>query len=123
TLRLKSRLIHFKNKNHRGQREGTRSRAFIDRVHERARLAADRYCAGRTAKLALSGTGDWEEELRTLADGDIRSYRDPNRLKKSEGRKGTLTDAQLEELRTQQGDGSEDDTSGDDSWDEDDEDD
>ncbi|PPQ85803.1 hypothetical protein CVT26_004590 [Gymnopilus dilepis] len=34
-LRIKSRMIQFKNKNICGQRDGTRSRAVIDRVHER----------------------------------------------------------------------------------------
>ncbi|KAF9053246.1 hypothetical protein BJ165DRAFT_1339568, partial [Panaeolus papilionaceus] len=94
-------LIYFKNKNRRGQREGTRSRAIIDRVHERARLAADRYRCARKARLAISGNGDWEKELQILSDADIRSYRDPDKLKKSEGRKGTLTDAQLQELGEQ----------------------
>ena len=35
-LRVKTRMVYFKNKNVRGQREGTRSRAIIDRVHDRA---------------------------------------------------------------------------------------
>jgi len=74
-------MIQFKNKNLRGQRAGTRSRAVIDRVHERARVAADKYRIARRAKLALSGTGDWEKTLRLLEDGDVRSYQDPDRLK------------------------------------------
>ncbi|KAF9034610.1 hypothetical protein BJ165DRAFT_1319764, partial [Panaeolus papilionaceus] len=49
----------------------------------------------------LCGRGDWEEELRVLADADIRSYQDPNKLKRSEGRKGTLTDEQLAQLKQQ----------------------
>jgi hypothetical protein len=67
--------VYFKNKSARGQREGNRSRTIIDRVHERARVAAERYRAARCGKLALAGAGDWEEALRILEDGDIRSIR------------------------------------------------
>lgn len=97
-LRIKSRMVLFKNKNARGQREGTRSRAVIDRVHERARNAAERYHASRVAKLALTGPGDWETLYRVLEDGDIRGYQDAARLKPRKGRKGTLDDAQLAAL-------------------------
>ncbi|KAJ3501460.1 hypothetical protein NLJ89_g9327 [Agrocybe chaxingu] len=95
-LKIKSRLVKFKNKNVRGQREGTRSRAVIDRVHERARAVAAKYRAGRAAKLRLSGPGDWEKELQVLEDGDIRGYQDPNRLRQRAGRKGTLEDGQID---------------------------
>jgi len=91
-LKIKSRLIKFKNKNIQGQREGTRSRAIIERVHKRARATAAKYRAARVAKLELSGSGEWENELRILADGDIRSYQDPNKLVKKGGRRGTLED-------------------------------
>ena len=33
TLRVKTRMLHFKRKNIRGQRDGVRSRTVIDRVH------------------------------------------------------------------------------------------
>jgi hypothetical protein len=56
-LNVKSRLVYFKNKSARGQREGNRSRTIIDRVHERARVAAERYLGARRAKLALAGAG------------------------------------------------------------------
>ncbi|KAJ3500804.1 hypothetical protein NLJ89_g9630 [Agrocybe chaxingu] len=95
-LKIKSRLVKFKNKNVRGQREGTRSRAIIDRVHERARAIAAKYRAGRAAKLQLSGPGDWETELQVLQDGDIRGYQDPNRLRQRAGRRGTLEDGQID---------------------------
>ena len=91
-LRIKSRMVQFKNKNIRGQREGTRSRAVIDRVHERARLAAEKYRAARNAKYCLIGPGDWESRFRTLADGDIRGYQDPNRLRPRAPRRGILED-------------------------------
>jgi hypothetical protein len=95
-LKIKSRMIAFKNKNVRGQREGNRSRMIIDRVHDRARAGAEKYRAARTAKLALAGAGDWEKDLRVLEDGDIRGYQDPNRLQPRQGRRGTIEDDQVE---------------------------
>ncbi|PPR06525.1 hypothetical protein CVT24_001418, partial [Panaeolus cyanescens] len=78
-LTIKTRLIKFKEKNITGQRDGTRSRAIIDRVHERARAAALKYRAAREAKLRLSGPGEWEQVFRVLADSDIRGYQDPEK--------------------------------------------
>ena len=52
-LRVKTRMIVFKNKSVRGQRDGTRSRTVIDRVHERVRAAAEKYRVARQAKYAL----------------------------------------------------------------------
>ena len=96
TLKIKSRMVMFKNKNVRGQREGLRSRAVIDRVHERARVHAAKYRAARDAKYALSGGGAWEEVLRVLMDADVRGYQDKNRLRVRTGRLGTLDDEQVE---------------------------
>jgi hypothetical protein len=95
-LKVKSRMVLFKNQNIRGQREGTRSRTVIDRVHSRAKVAAVKYRAARQAKLALSGNGEWENEFRVLADADIRTYQDPERLRPRTGRRGTLEDDQLD---------------------------
>ena len=95
-LTVKSRMVMFKNKNVRGQREGTRSRAVIDRVHERVRAAAEKYRAARWAKHALAGEGEWEQVLQVLRDGDIRGYQDPSRLVVRAGRRGTLEDGQVE---------------------------
>ncbi|KAJ3503439.1 hypothetical protein NLJ89_g8431 [Agrocybe chaxingu] len=95
-LKIKSRLVKFKNKNVRGQREGTRSRAVIDRVHDRARAVAAKYRAGRAAKLRLSGPGDWETDLQVLEDRDIRGYQDPNLIRSHAGRRGTLEDGQVD---------------------------
>ncbi|PPR05742.1 hypothetical protein CVT26_008495 [Gymnopilus dilepis] len=100
TLRLKSRMVQFKNKNIRGQRSGTRSRELINRVHNRARKYAARYRAARAAKLALSGPGSWETTLQPLQDSDVRSYQDPERLKPRTRRKGTYEDGDHpEEIR------------------------
>ena len=94
-LNIKSRLVHFKNKSARGQCEGNRSRTIIDQVHERARVAAERYRAARHGKLALAGTGEWEKVLRILEDGDIRAYQDVEKLRTRVGHPGTLEDGQL----------------------------
>jgi len=94
-LNVKSRLVHFKNTSAHGQREGNQSRTIIDQVHERARVAAERYQAAHCGKLALAGAGDWEEVFRILEDGDIRGYQDVEKLRTRMGRPGTLEDGQL----------------------------
>lgn len=93
-LKIKTRIVEFKNKNVRGQRDSTRSRTVIDRVHERARRAAEKYRTARAAKLELSGPGDWQNALRVLNDADVRGYQDPDRLRIRPGRAGTLEDGQ-----------------------------
>ncbi|PPQ76859.1 hypothetical protein CVT26_001497 [Gymnopilus dilepis] len=93
-LRLKARMIQFKNKNIRGQREGTRSRAVIDCVHDRARAAAAKYRAAREAVFCLRGPGDWEKTYPILEDSDVRGYQDPDRLKPKTGRQGVWEDDQ-----------------------------
>ena len=95
-LKIKTRMISFKNRNVRGQRQGTRSQAVIDRVHERARVSAAKYRAARAAKLNLVGPGKWEETLKVLADGDIRGYQDANRLKPRQPRRGITEDGVVE---------------------------
>ena len=93
-LRLKSRMVEFKNKHVRGQREGLRSRSIIDRVHERARASAEKYRAARKAIYDLQGPGEWEEALKVLEDGDVRGYQDPNRLCPRKGCQGIWEDGQ-----------------------------
>ena len=88
-------MVAFKNKNVRGQRDGTRSRTVIDQVHKRAKAAAERYPIAHRVKLALTGSGDWEETFQVLNDGDIRGYKDADRLRVHVGRKGTLEDGQV----------------------------
>lgn len=94
-LKIKARMIQFKNKNLRGQRDGTRSRSVIDRVHERARASAAKYRAAREAYFTLAGEGEWEKRMRVLEDGDIRGYQDANQRRERVGRKGTLEDDQV----------------------------
>ena len=73
-LRVKTQMVYFKNKNIRGQREGTRSRAIIDRVHKQAIQFVQKYRAARRAKLTLEGPGAWEAVYRELQNEDIRGF-------------------------------------------------
>lgn len=90
-LRLKTRMVYFKNKNIRGQREGTRSRSIIDRVHQRAIRSVQKYRAARHAKLGLEGSGDWENIFKELKNDDIRSYT-VNKKKSDPQRRGIWED-------------------------------
>lgn len=84
-------MVYFKNKNIRGQREGTRSRAVIDRVHKRAIRFVHKYRAARRAKLELEGPGDWERIFQDLKNEDVRSYASGAK-KKGPGRRGIWED-------------------------------
>ncbi|KAL0576155.1 hypothetical protein V5O48_005823 [Marasmius crinis-equi] len=89
TLRVKSRMILFKNTNVRGQRESGRSREVINRVVFRARAFAESYRESRSAYKNLVGGGTWESQLRVLNDTDVRSLRDPALVHVGPGRRGT----------------------------------
>jgi len=93
-LRLKSRMVEFKNKQVRGQREGLYSRTIINRVHERVRASAEKYCAARKAIYDLEGAGEWEEAFKVLEDSDIWGYQDPNCLHPRKGHQGVWEDGQ-----------------------------
>lgn len=97
-LRMKTRMVYFKNKNIRGQREGTRSRAVIDRVHKRAFRLVEKYRAARRAKLELEGPGNWENTYRELHNRDVRSYSTRERKKKRD-RQGIWEDGHAPEPR------------------------
>ena len=49
--------MHFKNKSVCGQHEGNQSQTIIGQVHERVRVAVERYWAACCGKSALVGTG------------------------------------------------------------------
>ncbi|PPQ82319.1 LOW QUALITY PROTEIN: hypothetical protein CVT25_008447 [Psilocybe cyanescens] len=105
-LKVKMRMIQYKQKNIHGQRDGTRSTAVIDRVHERARFAAAKYHTAHIAQLALLGPGIWEMTFKKLEDGDIRGYQDPNQLHTRVGRRGTFENGQgpADGVREEEGD-------------------
>ena len=96
-LRLKSRMVEFKNKQVRGQREGLRSRMIINRVHERARASAEKYRAARKAIYDMKGPSEWEAAFKVLEDSDVWGYQDPNRLRPRKGRQGIWEDGQKPE--------------------------
>lgn len=88
TLRVKSRMVQFKNTNVRGQRDSGRSREVIDGIHNRAKGFADKYRRNREALRKLIGPGTWENELRPLENSDVRGYSDVSRVKVGSGRRG-----------------------------------
>ncbi len=73
-LRIKTRMVYFKNKKRTRQKDGTRSRSIIDRVHKRAIQFVQKYRAARQAKLTLQGPGKWEKTYRELRNEDIRGF-------------------------------------------------
>lgn len=117
TLRVKTRLVYFKNKNIRGQREGTRSRSIIDRVHRRAIRFVQKYRAARRSKFNLEGPGKWEDMYRELRNEDVRGFA-TNKAKKNPNRRGIWEDGfapeslqPTEELDEVDADGTDDDDS------------
>ncbi|KAF9470579.1 hypothetical protein BDN70DRAFT_777251, partial [Pholiota conissans] len=94
TLRIKMRMVQFKNKNVRGQAQSTRSRALIDGVHRRALASVERYRHARMAKFALCGPGPWEDVFRPLLNSDVRGYSDPHGRPRGSGRRGIWEDDQ-----------------------------
>ncbi|PPQ76849.1 hypothetical protein CVT24_010586 [Panaeolus cyanescens] len=94
-LKIKLRLLREKHVNVRGQKEGTRSRVLIDRAHEKALEAAEKYRWARARKMQLLGEGEWEKTYRVLHDDDIRSFRDAAKPK-NKGRRGVLEDSQVD---------------------------
>ncbi|KAJ8095830.1 hypothetical protein PM082_022722 [Marasmius tenuissimus] len=101
TLRLKTRMLLFKYANVSGQREGVKSQMVINSVHNRAKGFAETYHAARVAYLNLVGPGVWEEQLKVLKDGDVRSYVDPERVKQGPGQKGIKEDEVGKEIEDQ----------------------
>ena len=91
-LHVKTWMLLFKYANVTGQRDGMKSRTVINGIHDRAKTFAETYRVARTTKLALSGPGEWENQLRVLNDADVRSYVDPEQVRKGPGRLGTMED-------------------------------
>lgn len=89
TLRVKTKMVQFKNKNIWGQWSSGKSREVIDRVHQRVKTFVERYRRSRAGLLQLVGPGVWEEELRVMEQGDVRSYVDVEAKSHGPGRRGT----------------------------------
>lgn len=94
TLRVKMRMRQFQQANIRGQRAGIKSAAMVEQVHERAKLYTEKYRVARVARYKLGGRGDWEEKFCELRNEDIRSYSNPDRIKRGPGRQGTDEEGQ-----------------------------
>ncbi|KAL0578036.1 hypothetical protein V5O48_003941 [Marasmius crinis-equi] len=91
TLRVKSRMLLFKNSNVRGNRDSGRSNATIQGVASRAKEYTEKYRACREAYYALSSNDNMsspEAELPELKPGDVRSYKDPAEITVGPGRRG-----------------------------------
>ncbi|KAG6913528.1 hypothetical protein DXG01_006192, partial [Tephrocybe rancida] len=68
-LRLKARMVQFKNANVQGQRDSTQSCTVISRVYEKARASTAKYRNARERHLVLVGPGEWENNLKLLEVG------------------------------------------------------
>ncbi|KAF9486724.1 hypothetical protein BDN71DRAFT_1405771, partial [Pleurotus eryngii] len=73
-----------------GQHHNTRSNTLIHGVQSRIKYISNKYCACRTALVALSQplekTGSWENIIWPLLDTDIRGLREGEDASSSEGR-------------------------------------
>ncbi|KAL0568106.1 hypothetical protein V5O48_013884 [Marasmius crinis-equi] len=92
TLRVKSRMLLFKNSNVCGQRDSGRSQEVINRITRRVKRFAEQYRTARMAYYRVVREGSGLGELPELAQSDIRALTDPARLKRGPGRRGTRED-------------------------------
>ena len=69
---IKISLVQFQNRQIRGQAQTTHTQNVFAELHKKSRLAAMKYHWSLQALLALRGLGEWQEELHTLSDADIR---------------------------------------------------
>ncbi|KAI9069581.1 hypothetical protein FKP32DRAFT_1608330 [Trametes sanguinea] len=96
-LHVIDHLYRYKQTNVRHQGPNTRVRADLASQDLKKDRAAEKYRHARRAKLALSGPGAWELELRVLEDHDIRMIEedDPQELerrKRKRGDKGVVSE-------------------------------
>ncbi|KAL0565292.1 hypothetical protein V5O48_016736 [Marasmius crinis-equi] len=98
TLRVKARMVLFKNSNVRGQRDSGRAREVIDRVQLRAERFVKQYRMAREAYYGIVSPGEELGDLPKLENGDVRALSDPDRVKRGPGRRGTREDDLYEEV-------------------------
>ncbi|KAK6974865.1 CxC2 domain-containing protein [Favolaschia claudopus] len=72
-LRARTMTNRFKLRNWTGQGAMTRGQAILRQINIKIHAAKLRYRYARAALLVLRGHGSWEEELRILADDDVRA--------------------------------------------------
>ncbi len=82
TLRLKTWMIHFKNKNIRGQRDSSRSRSIIDGIHRRALLFTNKLQGSETGQITFDRARRLGDYTRQLENKDIRAYSDAERRRR-----------------------------------------
>lgn len=73
SLAVRAQLSKYKNTQVRGQHANTRARALLSTAQEKTDAHADRYRRARLAYFQLVGSGNWEDILKPLMDGDIRT--------------------------------------------------
>lgn len=73
SLAIRAELSKYKDTQVRGQHANTRARAVLSTAEEKTATYAARYRRARSAYFRLMGPGDWEDTLRALKDGDIRT--------------------------------------------------
>lgn len=77
-LHIINHLYRYKQNNVRHQGANTRVRTDLATQDDRKNRAVEKYRRARRAKLALSGPGPWEAELRPLEDQDVRGLQEEN---------------------------------------------
>ena len=73
SLAVHAQLSKYKNTQVRGQHTNTRARALLSTAQEKTDAYAHQYRRARSAYLRLVGSGNWEDTLKPLMDGDIRT--------------------------------------------------
>ncbi|KAJ7804038.1 hypothetical protein B0H13DRAFT_1671389, partial [Mycena leptocephala] len=72
-LRTRTMTNRFRLRNWTGQGMMTKGQGILRQINIKILLAKLRYRYSRAAVVALRGHGDWEEQLRVLADDDVRA--------------------------------------------------
>ncbi|GJF01001.1 hypothetical protein PsYK624_173060 [Phanerochaete sordida] len=75
-LHIKTRLVSFKARQVRHQRENMKAREQLETNDMKIKSFKEKYRAARAAKMRLDGPGSWEQEWRPLGDNDVRGLRD-----------------------------------------------
>ncbi|OJT12474.1 hypothetical protein TRAPUB_10982 [Trametes pubescens] len=96
-LHIIDHLFRYKKVNVRHQGANTRVRTDIASQDTKKTRAAEKYRRARRAKLALAGSGVWEQEFQVLEDRDIRPIvdDDPDEValrKRKRGEKGAVAE-------------------------------
>jgi hypothetical protein len=73
SLAVRAQLSKYKSVQVRGQHANTRARALLSTAQEKTAAHAAQYRRARLAYFQLMGSGDWEDTLKPLMDGDIRT--------------------------------------------------